>query len=39
MATGLRVFAAAVAAVAGDRGEILEAATAAGAIVEVEEPV
>jgi 4-aminobutyrate aminotransferase len=39
MATGLRLFAAAVAAVAGDRGEILAAATAAGAINEVEEAV
>jgi 4-aminobutyrate aminotransferase len=39
MTTGLRLFADAVAAVAGDRGEILAAATAAGAINEVEEAV
>ncbi len=39
MTTGLRLFAQAVAAVAGDRGEILAAATAAGAIGEVEEAV
>jgi 4-aminobutyrate aminotransferase len=39
MTTGLRIFAEAVAAVAGDHGEILEAATAAGAINEVEEAV
>jgi 4-aminobutyrate aminotransferase len=39
MATGLRIFAEAVAAVAGDHGEILEAATAAGAINDVEEAV
>jgi 4-aminobutyrate aminotransferase len=39
MATGLRIFAESVAAVAGDRGEILEEATAAGAINEVEEAV
>lgn len=36
MATGLRLFAEAVAAVAGDDGEILEAAGIAGAINEVE---
>jgi 4-aminobutyrate aminotransferase len=39
MVTGLRLFSAAVAAVAGDQGEILEAATLAGAINEVEEAV
>ncbi|MEX1168951.1 MAG: hypothetical protein WEE50_02290, partial [Chloroflexota bacterium] len=39
MSTGLRIFAEAVAAVAVDRGAILEAATAAGAIREVEEAV
>jgi 4-aminobutyrate aminotransferase len=39
MVTGLRLFAQAVVAVAGDRGEILAAATAAGAINEVEEAV
>jgi hypothetical protein len=39
MRTGLRLFGEAVAAVAGDRGEILAAATAAGAINEVEEAV
>ena len=37
MTTGLRLFAEAVAAVAGDHGEILAAASAAGAINEVEE--
>ena len=36
MATGLRLFAEAVAAVAGDHGKILTAATAAGALGEVE---
>jgi 4-aminobutyrate aminotransferase len=36
MSTGLRLFAEAVAAVAGDRGQILAAASAAGAINEVE---
>jgi 4-aminobutyrate aminotransferase len=39
MATGLRLFAAAVAAVAGEHGEILAAAMAAGAINEIEEAV
>jgi len=39
MTTGLRLFAEAVAAIAGDHGEILAAATAAGAINEVEEAV
>ena len=39
MATGLRIFTEAVAAVAGDHGEMLEDATAAGAINEVEEAV
>jgi 4-aminobutyrate aminotransferase len=39
MATGLRLFGEAVAAVAGEHGEILEAARAAGAINEVEEAV
>jgi len=39
MDTGLRLFNDAVAAVAGDRGEILAAAMAAGAINEVEEAV
>ena len=39
MVTGLRLFSAAVAAVAGDQGAILEAATLAGAINEVEEAV
>ena len=39
MATGLRIFGDAVAAVAGDHGAILGAATAAGAINEVEEAV
>ena len=39
MSTGLRLFAEAVAAVAGDRGEILAEAFAAGAINEVEEAV
>jgi 4-aminobutyrate aminotransferase len=36
MSTGLRLFGEAVAAVAGEHGEILAAATAAGAINEVE---
>jgi 4-aminobutyrate aminotransferase len=36
MTTGLRLFAESVAAIAGDRGEILAAASAAGAINEVE---
>jgi hypothetical protein len=36
MATGLRLFSAAVAAVAGEHGEILAAASAAGAINEIE---
>ena len=39
MATGLRIFTEAVVAVAGDHGEMLEDATAAGAINEVEEAV
>jgi 4-aminobutyrate aminotransferase len=39
MATGLGLFADAVAAVAGDHGAILEAATSAGAINGVEEAV
>jgi len=39
MATGLRLFAEAVRAVAGDEGDILAAAVAAGAINEVEEAV
>ena len=39
MTTGLRLFGEAIAAVAGDHGEILDAATAAGAINEVEEAV
>jgi 4-aminobutyrate aminotransferase len=39
METGLRIFGEAVAAVAGEHGEILAAATAAGAINEVEEAV
>ena len=39
MATALRIFEEAVAAVAGEHGEILAAATAAGAINEVEEAV
>ena len=39
MVTGLRLFSSAVAAVAGDHGAILEAATSAGAINEVEEAV
>jgi 4-aminobutyrate aminotransferase len=39
MTTGLRIFSEAVAAVAGDRGEILAAATAAGAMNEIEEAV
>jgi 4-aminobutyrate aminotransferase len=39
MATGLRLFAAAVTAVAGEHGEILAAAMAAGAINEIEEAV
>ena len=39
MATGLRLFGEAVAAVAGEHGEILEAALASGAINEVEEAV
>ncbi len=39
MATGLRLFADAVTAVAGDHGQILAAATSAGAINEVEEAV
>jgi 4-aminobutyrate aminotransferase len=36
MTTGLRIFAESVAVVAGEHGEILEAATAAGAMHEVE---
>ena len=36
MATGLRIFGEAVAIVAGEHGEVLEAATAAGAMHEVE---
>jgi 4-aminobutyrate aminotransferase len=36
MVTGLRLFAEAVAAIAGEHGEILAAANAAGAINEVE---
>jgi len=39
METGLRIFGEAIAAVAGEQGEILAAATAAGAIDEVEEAV
>jgi 4-aminobutyrate aminotransferase len=39
METGLRIFGEAVAAVADEHGEILAAATAAGAINEVEEAV
>jgi 4-aminobutyrate aminotransferase len=39
MATGLRLFGEAVAAVAGEHGEILAAAMAAGTINEVEEAV
>jgi 4-aminobutyrate aminotransferase len=39
MSTALRIFEASVAAVAGEHGEILAAATAAGAINEVEEAV
>jgi hypothetical protein len=39
METALRIFEASVAAVAGEHGEILAAATAAGAINEVEEAV
>ncbi|HEY6014377.1 MAG TPA: aminotransferase class III-fold pyridoxal phosphate-dependent enzyme, partial [Candidatus Limnocylindrales bacterium] len=39
MATALRIFAESVAAVAGEHGEILAAATAAGVINEVEEAV
>jgi hypothetical protein len=36
MATAIRIFTEAVAAVAGEHGEILAAAVAAGAINEVE---
>jgi 4-aminobutyrate aminotransferase len=39
MATGLRIFGEAVAAVAGDRGAILEVATVAGPVSGVEEAV
>jgi hypothetical protein len=39
METALRIFAESVAAVAGEHGEILAAATAAGAINEIEEAV
>jgi 4-aminobutyrate aminotransferase len=39
MSTALRIFGESVAAVAGEHGEILAAATAAGAINEVEEAV
>ena len=39
MTTALRIFGESVAAVAGEHGEILAAATAAGAINEVEEAV
>ena len=39
METALRIFAESVAAVAGEHGEILAAATAAGVINEIEEAV